>query len=79
MGSKHDADQLLHSYAASVSFADNQVAQLLANLGKLGLKENTLIEKSLRPPLVISAPGMKSPGKKGCYRQDRRYLPGLWL
>ncbi len=37
------ADQLRHSYAACVSYADNQVAQLLANLDKLGIRENTIV------------------------------------
>lgn len=37
------ADQLRHSYAACVSYADNQVAQLLAHLEKLGLKNNTIV------------------------------------
>jgi iduronate 2-sulfatase len=79
-------DQLRYSYAACVSYADNQVAQLLANLDKLGIRENTIVvlwgdhgwhlgehavwgkhtlfEEALRAPLVISAPGMKSPGEK---------------
>ncbi len=37
------ADQIRHSYAACVSYADNQVAQLLARLDKLGLKDNTIV------------------------------------
>jgi iduronate 2-sulfatase len=37
------ADQLRRSYAACVSYADNQVAQLLAHLEKLGLKDNTIV------------------------------------
>jgi len=37
------ADELRLSYAACVSYADNQVAQLLANLEKLGLRENTIV------------------------------------
>jgi len=37
------ANQLRLSYAACVSYADHQVAQLLARLEKLGLKENTIV------------------------------------
>jgi iduronate 2-sulfatase len=37
------ADQLRRSYAACVSYADHQVAQLLAHLEKLGLKDNTIV------------------------------------
>jgi iduronate 2-sulfatase len=37
------ADQLRRSYAACVSYADNQVAQLLANLDKLGIRKNTIV------------------------------------
>lgn len=37
------ADQLRLSYAACVSYADAQVAQLLANLDKLGIRENTIV------------------------------------
>ena len=78
------ADELRRSYAACVSYADAQVAQLLERLDKLGLAENTIVilwgdhgwhlgehsvfgkhtlfEESLLAPLVIRAPGMKSPG-----------------
>lgn len=37
------ADELRISYAACVSYADAQVAQLLASLDKLGLAENTIV------------------------------------
>ncbi|QTN33309.1 sulfatase [Akkermansiaceae bacterium] len=37
------ADELRLSYAACVSYADAQVAQLLANLDKLGIRENTIV------------------------------------
>lgn len=37
------ADELRISYAACVSYTDAQVAQLLARLEKLGLKENTIV------------------------------------
>jgi iduronate 2-sulfatase len=37
------ADEIRRSYAACVSYADNQVAQLLARLEKLGLAENTIV------------------------------------
>jgi iduronate 2-sulfatase len=37
------ADEIRRSYAACVSYADNQVAQLLANLDKLGIRENTIV------------------------------------
>jgi iduronate 2-sulfatase len=35
--------QLKHGYAASVSFADAQVGKVLAELDRLGLRENTII------------------------------------
>jgi iduronate 2-sulfatase len=37
------ADEVRRSYAACVSYADAQVAQLLARLEKLGLAENTIV------------------------------------
>jgi len=37
------ADEIRRSYAAGVSYADNQVAQLLAKLDKLGIRENTIV------------------------------------
>jgi iduronate 2-sulfatase len=37
------ADQVRRSYAACVSYADNQVAQLLAHLEATGLAENTIV------------------------------------
>ncbi len=37
------AEELRHSYAACVSYADAQVAQLLSHLENLGLAENTVV------------------------------------
>jgi iduronate 2-sulfatase len=37
------ADELRRSYAACVSYADHQIAQLLAQLDKLGIRENTIV------------------------------------
>ncbi|EMI51846.1 sulfatase [Rhodopirellula sallentina] len=35
--------ELMHGYAASVSFADAQVGKVLAELDRLGLRENTIV------------------------------------
>jgi len=77
---------LRHGYYACVSFVDAQVGRLLAELDRLGLRDNTIIvfwgdngynlgehslwaklndfENDLRVPLIISAPGAKTAGKK---------------
>ncbi len=83
---KDFALELKKHYAACVSYADEQVGKILAELKRTGADKNTIVvlwgdhgwhlgehaiwgkhslfEESLKSPLIIHYPGMKSRGKK---------------